>query len=276
MLFCAGCGTELNLPNETQTESLPKSMLKNRATGLNAGSATIILLAYMSTQIFCGYSMEVVASRIAAAQGIHNLQQVNSISDMLVPTAIVLSFVLGGIVIVLMSFALITKHLKDTSPIGAAWVTGRWEFVVKGLIIGLIIGACDQTFILIARHYVTYKDLDPLHRMAFTPGLPQIIWVVVAVLLAPPVEEMLFRGVLYGGYRKSFGPFWAAVSTTLLFVALHIPYYTHFLSNVIGIIGATLAALWCRLRWKAIGPAIGVHIGYNSMAALIIVCKTWH
>lgn len=275
-VFCVGCGTTLNVPDEIRAGSLPTSASKDSPRTLNARIATIILLVYLATQFFCGYSMDAVAGQIAATQRIRNPQQVSFISEVLNPTGVFLGFVLSGIVIVVMTSTLIPKQLKDTGPHGAAWVPGRWDAIVKGLIIGLIIGVCDQTFILIAKHYATYRNLDSFNRMAVTPGLQQYIWVLVSVLLAPPVEEMMFRGVLYGGYRKSFGPFWAAVLTTFLFVVLHLPSYVHLLSNVIGIVGATLATLWCRLHWKAIGPAIAVHFGYNFMAVLTVVYKTWH
>jgi membrane protease YdiL (CAAX protease family) len=270
-LFCVECGTAFDVPNETRTP--PVSTQKDPPGTLNAKIATIILIAYAAAQILCGCLIAVIASKMAAEQGIHNLRQVNLISHALDPVGLVLSFVLGGLVMVLMSLALIPKHLKDTSPNGAAWVAGRWEIVVKGLIIGLIIGVCNEALAMIIKHH---GNLNPLHWMAFTPGLPQIIWVLVTVLLAPPVEEMLFRGVLYGGYQKSFGPVWAAVFTTFLFVVIHFPYYIHFLPAIIGIVAATLATLRFRLRWNAIGPAIAVHVGYNFVLALSVVYWTWH
>src|SRR5689334_11800087 len=61
----------------------------------------------------------------------------------------------------------------------------------------------------------------PMTKMASTPGLSQIVW-LIALLIAPAIEELLFRGVLYGGYRKSFGPLAAGTLTTFIFVLLHI------------------------------------------------------
>jgi membrane protease YdiL (CAAX protease family) len=276
LLFCAGCGTDLKESDEARMVSLTDSAEKNLPRTLNARIATIIFVVYVAVQVVGGALMTEVASAIAAAQGIHNPRQVKLILETLDPTGLILSFMLGGIVMVFTAFKLIPKQLKDTSPTGAAWVLGRWDAVRKGLVIGLIIGVCDQTFILVAKHFVAWRNLDPVTRMANTPGLPQAVWIVGAVLLAPFVEEMMFRGVLYGGYRKSFGPVWAAVSTTFIFVAIHFSYYIHAPSNAIGIIVVTLVMLWCRLHWNAIGPAIAVHIGYNFMAALVTVLWTWH
>lgn len=243
MSFCAGCGTSLDVPEKNPSK-------KNLPRTLNAKTATIIFLAYVFAQIFWGIFT-------------------NNIIGM------VLSLLFGGIVMVAASYILIPKYLKDTSPTGAAWVLGSWNAILKGLLIGLVIGACDQTFILIAKHYVAYKNLDPVNQMAFRRGWSQLIFVVMAVFLAPPLEEMLFRGIFYGGYRKSFGPIWAGIFTTFVFVAIHLPEYVDFPSNAIAITVAALAMLWCRLHWKAIGPAIAVHAGYNFVLATFVICWTW-
>jgi membrane protease YdiL (CAAX protease family) len=269
-LFCVGCGTAFDVPKQGSTPSI--SAQKNPPGTLNAKIATIILLAYLAVQLFCGAATGATANVIAAGYGIHNLRQIYAISDTLEPITMFLTYLLGGMVIIFVSFKLIPKYIKDTSPNGAAWVLGRWRTLVAALVIGLIVGACAR-FLYVLKPHATYNDLGPLTRMALTPGLPQNILVVVAVLLAPLVEEMLFRGVLYGGYRKSFGPSWAIVFTTLLFVIGHIPQYIHFPPGIIGAVIEALVALWCRLRWGAIGPAIAVHVGFNFISALIVICK---
>ena len=134
------------------------SSQKHLSRTLNASIATIIFLAYLSVPVFGGVLVAVIASAIAAVQGIHNPQQVDLISNTLEPTREILNLVLRGIVIVFMSFTLIPRHLKDISPTGAAWVPGRWDAVIKGLIIGLILGVCGQTFIVVAKHYVAYRN----------------------------------------------------------------------------------------------------------------------
>jgi membrane protease YdiL (CAAX protease family) len=53
----------------------------------------------------------------------------------------------------------------------------------------------------------------------FAPKLAVLI--AVGALLAPFFEELVFRGVLYGGFRKRLGPLWATVLVTLLFAIAH-------------------------------------------------------
>jgi membrane protease YdiL (CAAX protease family) len=142
----------------------------------------------------------------------------------------------------------------------------HWQKIASGLFIGILIGWSFVVASLESRRPKVRSG--PLARIAMMPGLPQIILVLVALLLAPPIEELLFRGVLYGGYRKSFGHVWAAALSAGIFVLLPITEVIHFPFAMIGLAGLALTALWCRLNWSAIGPAIGVHFGYNA----VIVC----
>ena len=85
------------------------------------------------------------------------------------------------------------------------------------------------------------------------------------MLLVPFLEEVLFRGVLYGGYRRSFGAFWATALTTGFFCLLHLPQVVDSVTNLIATLAVSLAALAARLSSGAVGPAIGVHAGYNIL-----------
>ena len=253
MSSCAGCGTALDVQKEKRMQS--GSTQKNGPSILNAKTATCILLLYFATEAIC----DILA-------GLTGLSEI---------TGLVLSSVLGGGVMIFASIVLLQKQLKDIGPTGSAWVGGRLNAIMIGLIIGFAIGFSEHVLTLIAKPHIPYQDLSTLQRMVLIPGLQQWICIIV-VLLGSPVEEMLFRGVIYGGYRKTFGPMWAAISTTLIFVAIHVPYYSHFAPAVIVYIALALSALWCRLRWNAIGPAAALHIGYNLMVAFWIVYRTSH
>ena len=115
--------------------------------------------------------------------------------------------------------------------------------------------------------------MGPISRMASTPGISRSLWIVLVLLCAPPFEELLPRGVLYGGYRRSFGPVRAALLTTGIFVSLHFFEMIHFWPSIVGITGFALAALWIRLRSAAIGPAIAAHFAYNSVVVILVLCS---
>src|SRR5207249_8458590 len=132
-----------------------------------------------------------------------------------------LAFVAAGIAMVLVWIRLVRCSLRATGPTGAAWVLGRWPWIARGAGLGAAVAAlyvitcwvCSELIGVQAPH----GDGWPLLEMSRNIGLQQGTWVVLSVLVAPPVEELLFRGVAYGGYRKSLGPIWAAVLTTGIF-----------------------------------------------------------
>lgn len=166
--------------------------------------------------------------------------------------------------------------LKDNNPTGAAWVRGSWLDIAKGLVSGILTSVLAIVVIReFGFHPHLFREMSPLVRMSETPGFPQIIWVISAVLLAPPIEELLFRGILYGGYRKSMGAIAATIITTIIFVSLHIGELLHQPMGTFGIASLALVALWQRLRSKAIGPAIATHFGYNLTIVLTTLASQY-
>ena len=142
--------------------------------------------------------------------------------------------------------------------------------MVFGLAVGALLG-----FLFIAMYAAC--GWRPHHRLSThaagvaTSALPRALTVVSTIALAPLVEEPLFRGVLYGGYCRSFGPAWAMTLTTLLFSLGHIYPIIRSPLSVVGVVGMALAALWARLRSSAIGPAIALHAGYNAVVVLLVL-----
>lgn len=50
------------------------------------------------------------------------------------------------------------------------------------------------------------------------------IWggIIRVIVIAPVVEEMIFRGVIFSGFRRNYSPFWAIFLSALLFALFHL------------------------------------------------------
>jgi len=234
---------------------------------LGAGRATVVFLAY---EFVLGTVCTVVN---AGMQGKNpaDPEQAAELAQTITAPAAILGMAVGGVAMLLMSRLLLREHLRDTSPTGGAWVPGPLRGILYGLAVGVLTGLCGCMVALLFgpgwRH-----GMGPLAKLAATPGLSRALWIVMAVVLAPPIEELLFRGIIYGGYRRPFGPGWAAVLATSLFVIGHVTEVVHFSPFIVSITGLAIAALWMRLRFASIGPAIAVHFGYNAVIVFTIVC----
>ncbi len=163
----------------------------------------------------------------------------------------------GGVAMVLTSRRLVAGNLYDGSPTGGAWAIGSCSRIIYGALTGILVGLCYVAIALSYEHAAGQAALGPSKSRSVATLLPQALGAFTAVLLAPLLEEPLFRGLLYGGYRWSLGPVGAAVLTTVLFCALHVWQMVQFPPAIPGLVAAALAALWFRLRSSAIGPAIG-------------------
>jgi len=96
-------------------------------------------------------------------------------------------------------------------------------------------------------------------------GFELTLTFVALVLLAPVVEETLFRGFLFKAFRRTFG-FWAgAVGVSLLFAL------AHGQANV-GIDVFVLSMFLCYLREKtdSLWPSIALHATKNLVAFIFL------
>ena len=96
-------------------------------------------------------------------------------------------------------------------------------------------------------------EIDEFVFASSTPaGLAAIL--LLAVVLAPLVEELLFRGLLYTGVRPWLGPWPAMAITAVLFAAMHGSWRT-----LAGLLAFGLVWAGCR---EATGSLAGPMVGH--------------
>ena len=115
------------------------------------------------------------------------------------------------------------------------------------------------------------RELGPLASAALAGGWARHAWAFLAVLVAPPVEEFVFRGVLLTGFRRSWGLAPAGALVSVLFVAAHFSEIANAGPAIIGVALVTGATLVARLAGRSLAPAIALHASYN----LAIVIATY-
>jgi membrane protease YdiL (CAAX protease family) len=96
------------------------------------------------------------------------------------------------------------------------------------------------------------------------------LWLAM-VVCAPVVEELLFRGLGYAGYRRAMGRIGAMALTTAIWAALHIQYDAFGLAEVT-IAGALFG--WARIASGTIVLPIALHSIMNLYATLQTAAAT--
>jgi membrane protease YdiL (CAAX protease family) len=267
---CHGCGTPLPEPPPTGPKSADVPPVISKPV-LNAARATQVFVLMFVAQMLGGMIGRAIVVVWAAAHGA-DLTDREYITTLVNNSPLTLSAVAvaSALATVAASILLVGPSLRDTTPAGAAWTLGSRRDLRFGFSLGLLV-ALASCLINTPLSRVMHPKLGPLTTMGLTRGIPQVTYIILAVLVVPAPEELLFRGVMYGGYFRSFGPRKAAVLTTAIFLLMHVPELIHFLPAALGILGLAVAALHMRLRASAVGPAIAVHVAYNSAIALLSV-----
>ena len=92
---------------------------------------------------------------------------------------------------------------------------------------------------------------------------------VVAVLVAPFVEEVIFRGFVYPVFERRWGQYTAVFLTALMFVSLHVSQlWGSWLGiSVIFFVGLLLSIV--RAKTDSLFPSFLLHLSYNTTLCLL-------
>ena len=93
----------------------------------------------------------------------------------------------------------------------------------------------------------------------------------VAVVMAPVLEEVMFRGLLLPVLRWRFGFGMAALIVTVLFAALHAFQTGLYWPALAGIFVCGWILAWLRERHGVLWPSIAFHAGFNFTAFIPVL-----
>ena len=145
---------------------------------------------------------------------------------------------------------------------------GDWETLGLRRFPGKALGWGIGFLLLYAMFNRLYLFLLALFRLRIQNNLgpvlatlssPWWLWTGI-VVVAPVVEEIFFRGFVFGGLRPRYGWQQAAVISAALFAAIHLPLWTTLLPHLV--FGYLLAYLY--ERSNSIWPGILMHALINA------------
>jgi uncharacterized protein len=152
-------------------------------------------------------------------------------------------------------FGLEPRRFSRAAGTGLLWLLATYPLILAAQWFVQSFGSDGDDAQEIVRYFLTHPD--PLHRISV---------IVMAVIVAPVAEEILFRGYFYGVIRRYGGRLPAILTSSLLFAAIH--------GNLPSMPGlAILAVILCLLyeRTGSLWATITMHAAFNAttIAALI-------
>ena len=171
----------------------------------------------------------------------------------------------------LLGLGLIIRFVRKR---GVSWKNFGFRGFKPSQALGMIIAA--SLILLITSSLIFYLlgqaapglDIEKEQEIVFAgaSSIPELVMAFLAlVVLAPIVEEVIFRGFMLPAFVRRFGVAWGVLVTSALFGL------AHWQLNV-GIITFTMGILlaWIYLRTRSLLPAIMFHSLKNLVAFLLI------
>ncbi len=192
----------------------------------------------------------------------------------LVVTALGAAFVgtlLAGLVALVLVRRAFAAPGGDAVRASVGWRRASAAACARAALVGL--GLAAAYIVLGAFVHTEPRSMGPLARAASAGGVGRFLWAALAIGVAPPTEELLFRGVLYAGLARSWGARWAALVTTAIFVALHATEIGHYAPGWVVIAALGALALRARVVTGSLLPAIALHAGYNLALVLVVYAR---
>jgi uncharacterized protein len=144
----------------------------------------------------------------------------------------------------------------------------RWIDVPLGLGLGLV-GQIALALVITVVYQALGIDLDRVGASAeelagaAVDPLGVVLLLLVAVVAAPVLEELFYRGLWLRAAERRFGTAGAVVLTSLVFGVVHLQPYDFAALAGFGLILGVLT-----VRTGRLGPAIWAHVAFNLTAVV--------
>jgi membrane protease YdiL (CAAX protease family) len=185
--------------------------------------------------------------------------------------ATVYSTIVAHLLTVLFCWAVVTRLRQQPffESLGWNWA-GHSPLYWLGIAIAVFIGVNLANAVFVK--FLPQKE-TPFDELLKSGPQVRIAVAILASFSAPLVEEIIYRGVLFGGLRKRFSAVTTIVVVTLLFVGVHVPQYWGAWASVAGLTLLSLVLTIVRARVQSLLPCVIIHFINNAVISLLIVLR---
>lgn len=200
----------------------------------------------------------------------HQLEQFTST---ITPLLLIGGVISGGAVSYALARAWLWNPAVDPTGESFGWrKSGRWQ-VLTAALTGVVLGS---SYLYGAMRFfppAPGAKVGPLGQAAAHGGASRFTVAFLAVVIAPPIEEFLFRGVLLRGFARSWGFPISAIVVSVSFLLMHVFEFVHYWPGAAAIAALTVGTLIARRLSGSLVPPVALHAGYN-LALMVFMYST--
>lgn len=196
-------------------------------------------------------------------------------------TELIKALATDPVAIVLQLFAIIPAHLLT---LGIAWLVvtkGRTYPFASTLgwrsggmrwwhYLAIMVGFMGLAAVV--GHFLPEQENEML-RILKSSRYAVFMVAAMAVLTAPLVEEVVYRGLLYSALQRTTGVVPAVVLVTFLFAIVHLPQYYPSWSTMILLTLLSLVLTLIRVKTNNLLPCIILHTIFNGFQAILLILE---
>lgn len=234
--------------------------------------AVAMLATFFGIQLACGLLFLAMAAAVIVTLQPGMLRQPAQLVEMSQRVAILPTAIVYAIAVIVLIHFLVTVRFRMTFR--EALRLGR----PRGgpLVACVLLGGVMAFFLLGVTALfppVSPDDVGgPLYDLARSGPLGHALWFLMAVTVAPAVEEIVFRGFVYRGARERLGPLGAGLLVTIPFVLAHTAETRGYLPALAALTTFAILLVILIERTGNLWYCIACHFGYNaSLASLSLI-----
>ena len=156
-------------------------------------------------------------------------------------------------------------HVPFWQAIHWNWPRSRWPMLGLGGVVMIALGLL-QNFLPVPKD-TPFDHLFDRLRDAY-------ILAIIAVTLAPLMEELFFHGFMYPALARRIGVTGGILVSAFFFGLIHLPQYGDAWAAGLIIFLVGVACGVVRATTRSVGAAVLVHAGYNGTQMLIAILLT--
>ncbi|HEX7816954.1 type II CAAX endopeptidase family protein [Dyella sp.] len=262
--------TDIALPSPPYAAPPPLPRAGSELEAPRGWAALAMLVGYFGLQILVAAIIALVVGMVFAI-GHHGLSAAESsaqVKALLKQTDIRVLLIGGSLLgasalIVLLVRRQWPQLWRVATPPGLGMtMPAQTSYLATALLVGLILPFVGGMITkLLSQGHDVPQDIKQLGALA-SPW-SKCILAGVAVLIAPVVEEILFRGVLLSAWLKRLPTGWAVAATSTVFALIHLPDLSFLWYGLPNLALLGVAFAWLRLKSGSLYPAMLAHAMNN-------------
>lgn len=208
-----------------------------------------------------------------ASQGINitdsKALQTNLLND---PNAILVNIacvIPAHIATIILAWLVVTRGRKYSFREMLGWEWGGFNLLI---LIGIVVGF----FVLAALVSLVLPEAEnDLLRILKSSRTVVYFVAFMATFTAPLVEEVVYRGILYSAFQRTFGVPLAVFLVTFLFALVHVPQYYPSFSTILMIVILSLSLTLIRVKSNNLFPCIVLHTIFNGVQSVFLIAQPY-